>query len=186
MCTSEGFSVADYGQIASKIAGCLMRGVRGDLDTEANTGDDYKQDLFLVAWSAFRKWRLSPSRCVLGLKHEHRYICKALWNRADEIAKARLRRSRKITMLPLIEDCDLLDYEFEYRAMVRQTLELLKRRLHPRDWCVLSDIALDKEHYLSTTTCATKRRRQRYKKKLRESSVNMSFLERQPVIRVDA
>lgn len=159
-----GGVLEEYRSIARQVSHCIMRDVLGDIDALAMGRDDYEHELVTHAWVCLLDWR-TGSRAAHGPQAEHRYVCKCIWNRAKSFVRSRLRAHRRAHMVMLTEARGGLDESFEERAIVRQTLRMLRARLRPKDWRVLCQIAVAEGDCTRGGTRSTQRARAHAKKR---------------------
>jgi len=159
-----------YLKIATEIANCAMRGVRGDYDSLAMGVEDYTSELVLRAWLSVSRWRARPDFFTKTPDDELRYVCRSLWSKVHTFERNRYRKGRMAARVYFTEEHAGIDASFEDRAMARETLKLLKARLAPREWGILcEEAATSRKEYPALLGVM-----RRFKKKSRKAIESLS------------
>lgn len=100
----------------------------GSVDALGNDRDDYVAELVLQAYEAWRKHGYLKG---FGSSSEGPYVCRAMWNRARDLARSANARQRNVGTLPMLSEPQD-DVNEEARLEAREELRVLGSSL--RGW----------------------------------------------------
>lgn len=111
------------------------------VDELGNDVDDYRQDFLFVAAQAVEHFR---TKYGFAADAEHRYVCKALHNKARDCMRARNRLQYKKYSLDKMRESEHT-YEMTEQLTSKITLNTISRAFVPGDWALLEHVVESKD-----------------------------------------